>query len=182
MAYYKAQGRLDMKPQVGDQFFLSDGMGSTGHTGLVVGVSDTMVDTIEGNQEVCNGVEGVVKKKRYIYEIAGFGHPMYNDGYGTDDYIGKKPEEEKPIEPQPDKPEETKVEFNPPVLKSGDEGNSVKKLQHLLIDSDISCGLSGADADFGSGTLNAVKIAQAKAKLPITGIADEAIWAWLINN
>ena len=182
MAYYKAQGRLDMKPQVGDQFFLSDGMGSTGHTGLVVGVSDTMIDTIEGNQEVRNGVDGVVKKKRYIYEIAGFGHPMYNDGYGTDDYIGKKPEEERPSEPQPDQPKETKVELNPPMLKSGDEGNSVKKLQHLLIDSGISCGLSGADADFGSGTLNAVKIAQAKAKLPITGIANEAIWAWLINN
>lgn len=182
MAYYKAQGRLDMKPQVGDQFFLSDGMGSTGHTGLVVGVSDTMVDTIEGNQEVRNGVDGVVKKKRYIYEIAGFGHPMYNDGYGTDDYIGKKPEEEKPSEPQPDKPEETKVEFNPPVLKKGDKGIEVKKLQHLLIDSGISVGSSGADADFGAGTLNAVKIAQAKAKLPVTGIADKAIWAWLINN
>lgn len=181
MAYYKAQNRLDMKPQVGDQFFLSDGMGSTGHTGLVVGVSDTMIDTIEGNQEIRNGVDGVVKKKRYIYEIAGFGHPMYNDGYETDDYIGKKLEEEKPSEPRPDEPKETKVEFNPPVLKRGDKGISVKKLQHLLIDSGISCGSSGADADFGSGTLNAVKIAQAKAKLSATGIADEAVWAWLIK-
>lgn len=174
MAYYKAQNRLDMKPQVGDQFFLSDGMGSTGHTGLVVGVSDTMVETIEGNQEVRNGVDGVVKKWRYINEIAGFGHPMYNDDYGTDDYIGKKLKEEKP-----DEPEEAKVKFNPPVLKRGDKGVSVKKLQHLLIDSGISCGSSGADADFGSGTLNAVKIAQAKAKLSTTGIADEATWAWL---
>lgn len=181
MAYYKAQGRLDMKPQVGDQFFLSDGMGSTGHTGLVIGVSDTMIDTIEGNQEVRNGVDGVVKKKRYIYEIAGFGHPMYNDGYGTDDYIGKKSEEEKPSEPQVGESEETKVEFSPPVLKRGDKGMSVKKLQHLLIDSGISCGSTGADADFGSGTLNAVKLAQAKAKLSATGIADEAVWAWLIN-
>lgn len=176
MAYYKAQGRLDMKPQVGDQFFLSDGMGSTGHTGLVVGVSNTMIDTIEGNQAVRSGVDGVVKKKRLISEIAGFGHPMYNDGYGTDDYIGKKLKEEKP-----DEPEEAKVEFNPPVLKRGDKGASVKKLQHLLIDSGISCGSSGADADFGSGTLNAVKIAQAKAKLSVTGIVDKAIWAWLIK-
>lgn len=176
MAYYKAQGRLDMKPQVGDQFFLSDGMGSTGHTGLVVGVSNTMIDTIEGNQAVRSGVDGVVKKKRLISEIAGFGHPMYNDGYGTDDYIGKKLKEEKP-----DEPEEAKVEFNPPVLKRGDKGASVKKLQHLLIDSGISCGSSGADADFGPGTLNAVKIAQAKAKLSTTGIADEATWAWLIK-
>ncbi len=179
MAYYKAQGRLDMKPQVGDQFFLSDGMGSTGHTGLVVGVSNTMIDTIEGNQEVRNGVDGVVKKRRMISEMAGFGHPMYNDGYGTDDYIGKKPEEEKPDEPKQD---EVEVVFNPPILKNGDKGIAVKKLQHLLIDSGISCGLSGADADFGSGTLNAIKIAQAKAKLPVTGIADQATWAWLINN
>ena len=177
MAYYKAQNRLDMKPQIGDQFFLSDGMGSTGHTGLVVGVSDTMIDTIEGNQEVRNGVDGVVKKKRYISEIAGFGHPMYNDGYGTDDYIGKKPEE-----PKPENPDETEVVFNPPELKKGDKGMAVKKLQHLLIDSNISCGSSGADADFGSGTYNAIKIAQAKAKIPATGMADKATWAWLINN
>lgn len=81
-------------------------------------------------------------------------------------------------EAKPDKD----VTFNPPTLRKGDKGVSVKKLQHLLIDSNISCGSSGADADFGSGTYNAIKIAQAKAKIPATGMADKATWAWLINN
>lgn len=90
----------------------------------------------------------------------------------------KKDEEE----PKQDEPKETEVTFNPPMLKKGDKGMAVKKLQHLLVDSGISVGSSGADTDFGNGTLNAVKIAQAKAKLPVTGIADKATWAWLINN
>ncbi len=90
----------------------------------------------------------------------------------------KKDEEE----PKQDEPKETEVIFNPPTLKKGDKGIAVKKLQHLLVDSGISVGSSGADADFGSGTYNAVKIAQAKAKLLVTGITDKATWAWLINN
>nr|DAI00974.1 MAG TPA: PlyB like endolysin [Caudoviricetes sp.] len=85
-------------------------------------------------------------------------------------------------EPKQDEPKEVEVTFNPPTLKKGDKGIAVKKLQHLLADSGISVGSSGADADFGNGTYNAVKIAQAKAKLPVTGIVDKAIWAWLINN
>ncbi len=85
-------------------------------------------------------------------------------------------------EPKQDEPKEAEVIFNPSTLKKGDKGIEVKKLQHLLIDSGISVGSSGADADFGTGTYNAVRIAQAKAKLFVTGVADKAIWAWLINN
>ena len=192
LAYYKAQGRLDMIPQVGDQFFLSDGMGSTGHTGLVVGVSNTMVDTIEGNQWVREGVEGVVKKKRLISEMAGFGHPMYNDGYGTDDYIGKKtepdlptptPDPEEPIpEPTPDEPTENTPKFAPPTLKRGDKGKNVKKLQALLKYNGFSIGWAGIDGSFGSATEKAIKKVQAKLGRKQDGIADQYIWAYLISE
>lgn len=85
-------------------------------------------------------------------------------------------------EPKQDEPKEVEATFNPPTLKKGDKGIAVKKLQHLLVDSGISVGSSGTDADFGNGTYNAVKIAQVKAKLPTTGIADKYVWAWLINS
>ena len=182
MAYYREQGRLDMVPQVGDQFFLSDGMGSTGHTGLVVGIFNTMVDTIEGNQQISNGVEGVVKKRRMLSEIAGFGHPKYNDGYGTPDYIGKKEEPVPDPEPTPDEPEEEETLFNPPALKSGDRGKQVKKLQALLVYSGYSIGSTGIDSDFGGSTKNAVKKVQAKLGIEQTGIATKEVWAELINN
>ena len=195
MNYYKKAGRLDKVPQVGDQFFLSDGNGSTGHTGLVVGVNGSLVETIEGNQELRDGVEGVVKKKRTIAEIEGFGHPMYNDGWGTDAYIGKKSdsEAEKTAEEKvEEKTEETKTEveetvvseaaFNPPVLKNGDDGTAVKKLQALLLYSGYSVGSTGIDGDFGSATESAVKKVQSKLGRTQDGKADAWVWAELIRK
>ena len=204
MAYYKAKGRLDMNPQVGDQFFLSDGLGSTGHTGLVVGVnSDGSVITVEGNQAVRDGVEGVVKKGRALWDIAGFGHPMYNDGWGTADYIGNKKEEvkeevkeETKEETKTEVKEETKTEtteetkeevkqeaavFAPPTLQKGDKNTSVKKLQALLKYSGYSIGWTGIDGDFGSTTQKAVKSVQASLNREQTGIADEYVWAALLK-
>lgn len=183
MAYYKAQGRLDLNPQVGDQFFLSDGMGSTGHTGLVVSVANTSVETIEGNQEISNTVDGVVRKRRMIYEIAGFGHPLYNDGYGTDSYIGKKEEEKSDEKEEVSETEEKEeVLFNPPALKKGDKGKSVKKLQALLVYSGYGIGTSGIDSDFGSSTEAAVKKIQTKLGVAQTGIATQEVWAELIKK
>lgn len=189
-AYYKAQNRFDLMPQVGDQFFISDGADSTGHTGLVLEVHDDYIVSIEGNQAIKNGVDGVVKKRRYKGEFYGFGHPAYNDGYGTDDYIGDKaevvepaPEEPKPIQPEKkDEPiVEEKATFTPPTLKFGDTGIEVKKFQHLLVYCGIPIGNSGVDGKFGYYVSDAVKLVQSKIKRPINGIADEYVWAWLIN-
>ena len=40
------------------------------------------------------------------------------------------------------------------------------------------------DGDFGENTAKAVKLLQEKIKLPVTGVADENVWAALIakNN
>lgn len=81
--YYKAQGRFDKAPQVGDQIFFYDSAGVIGHTGLVYAVNSTTVYTVEGNTSGASGVVanggGVCKKSysRGYGRIAGYGHPKY---------------------------------------------------------------------------------------------------------
>ena len=81
--YYKAQGRFDKTPQVGDQIFFYDASGVIGHTGLVYAVNSTTVYTVEGNTSGASGVVanggGVCKKSysRSYSRIAGYGHPLY---------------------------------------------------------------------------------------------------------
>ena len=81
--YYKAQGRFDKTPQVGDQIFFYDSAGVIGHTGLVYAVNSTTVYTVEGNTSGASGVVanggGVCRKfySRSYGRIAGYGHPKY---------------------------------------------------------------------------------------------------------
>lgn len=88
------------------------------------------------------------------------------------------------VKPTPESTPEPIVDaaFHPPTLKKGSKGASVKKLQHLLIDSGISVGIWGADGDFGDGTVKAVKVAQQKAGKTANGIVDKYVWAYLINQ
>lgn len=46
--------------------------------------------------------------------------------------------------------------YYPTILKVGDYGEAVKKMQELLIAQGYSCGVDGADGDFGPNTLSAV--------------------------
>lgn len=84
--YYKAQGRFDKTPQVGDQIFFYDSAGVIGHTGLVYAVNSTTVYTVEGNTSGASGVVanggGVCRKSysRSYGRIAGYGHPKYPAG------------------------------------------------------------------------------------------------------
>ena len=81
--YYKAQGRYDKTPKVGDQIFFLDSAGVINHTGLVYAVDSTTVYTVEGNTSGASGVVanggGVCKKSysRSYGRIAGYGHPLY---------------------------------------------------------------------------------------------------------
>lgn len=79
LKYYKAAGRFDKAPKVGDQIFfkynLNDTSYTADHTGIVVRVTDKLVETIEGN----SGNE--VKRKAYQRTdktIIGYGHPRYD--------------------------------------------------------------------------------------------------------
>lgn len=84
--YYEAKGQFHKSnPKPGDQIFFTDDGGKTMyHTGLVVGVSNNRVYTIEGNTSSAAGVVpngGCVRDKSYplgASYIGGYGRPYYS--------------------------------------------------------------------------------------------------------
>lgn len=91
---YAKHGALDKKPEVGAQIFFTRNGAVSGcyHTGLVIAVASDgkTVTTIEGNTSAtgttieANG-GAVAKKVRNVNAYTLFGHPAYNDGYGSSD-------------------------------------------------------------------------------------------------
>lgn len=67
------------------------------------------------------------------------------------------------------------------TLKKGARGKAVKALQTLLIGYGFSCGKTGADGDFGSSTLNAVKSFQKNRKLTVDGVVGSDTWNHLLG-
>lgn len=171
LKYYKAAGRFDKTPKVGDQIFfkynLNDTSYTADHTGIVVRVTDSLVETIEGN----SGNE--VKRKAYQRTdktIIGYGHPRYD------------------AEPKKTVIKEVKtVNIEMPVLRKGSSGNAVKTLQRLLrqleyVNSDDKTYIT-VDGKFGSNTEAAVKRYQKNcgAKNP-DGIVGKWTWNKLLNG
>ena len=172
LKYYKAAGRFDKTPKVGDQIFfkynLNDTSYTADHTGIVVRVTDKLVETIEGN----SGNE--VKRKAYQRNdktIVGYGHPRYDAETAT-----KAPAKE-----------ETKtVKIAMPVLKKGSTGAAVKTLQRLLrqlqyVNTDGKT-LLIVDGSFGSNTEAAVKRYQQKHLNGVDGIVGVKTWNKLLNG
>ena len=163
MKYYKAAGRFDGNPKVGDQIFFkySNDDSTADHTGIVVRVTDSLVETIEGN----SGSE--VKRKAYQRTdktIIGYGHPRY------DAELKKTVTKEVKT-----------VNIEMPILRKGSSGNAVKTLQRLLrqlqyVNTDGKT-LLIVDGNFGSNTEAAVKRYQKNrgARNP-DGIVGE--WTW----
>jgi peptidoglycan hydrolase-like protein with peptidoglycan-binding domain len=85
MGYYKNDGKFYTEPQIGDQiFFYTADKKGIAHTGIVVGLENGRVQTIEGNtrpdSEVVNN-GGMVCEKDYsktYARIAGYGRPDYS--------------------------------------------------------------------------------------------------------
>lgn len=73
--YYKKAGAFYSAPEVGDQIFFNASSGSGyGHTGTVVAVTDTTVETIEGN------ASDAVNRRTYKKtsgKIGGYGRPNW---------------------------------------------------------------------------------------------------------
>ena len=170
MKYYKAAGRFDKTPKVGDQIFfkynLNDTSYTADHTGIVVRVTDKLVETIEGN----SGNE--VKRKAYQRNdktIIGYGHPRYD------------------AEPKKTVTKEVKtVNIAMPVLKKGSTGEAVKALQRLLRQLQY-VNLDGktlliVDGNFGSNTEAAVKRYQQKHLNGVDGIVGIKTWNKLLNG
>lgn len=71
------------------------------------------------------------------------------------------------------------VEPGKPTLRMGDKGEDVKKAQELLLKHGYDLGRWGADGDFGSATLAAVKKFQEGHGLNPDGVIGEKTWTKL---
>ena len=172
LKYYKQAGRFDKTPKVGDQIFfkynLNDTSYTADHTGIVVRVTDKLVETIEGN----SGNE--VKRKAYQRTdktIIGYGHPRYDA-----ETVTKAPAKE----------EVKTVKIEMPVLKKGSKGRAVLTLQRLLralryVNTDGKA-LIAADGSFGNNTEAAVKRYQKNAAIGVDGIVGIKTWNKLLNG
>ena len=167
--YYRAHNAFYRQPQVGDQVFFGD-YGNEGHTGIVVAVNGNVITTVEGNTSGGYGVDangdGVYIKRYNISTqyIPGFGRPNWDV---VSSNVGK---------------EEVTDAVSYPTIKLGSKGSDVKKAQQLLIAKGYSCGVAGADGDFGAATYNAVKKFQADNGLEVDGIVGANTWAALLKT
>ena len=70
-----------------------------------------------------------------------------------------------------------------PMLQMGDVGGAVLSMQTLLIHKwAISCGVDGADGDFGPNTDTALRRFQNRVRLAADGICGPASWQALIGG
>lgn len=175
--YYRQAGRFhERKPEPGDQIFFTYRSGEVSHTGIVEAVSGGTVTTIEGNTS-----DGVGRRSYAIGSpaIYGYGRPVWSLAEDAEDPAAAPAPDPDPDEggadPQPATPAASYT-VTLPVLRKGDTGAAVERLQTLLIGRGYYCGgrfLSGReypDGDFGPATEVAVLDVQAAAGIEADGI------------
>jgi hypothetical protein len=158
--FYSANEAFYNTPQVGDQIFFYY-EGGINHTGIVTSVSGGLVHTVEGN------TSDTVARRVYSTGsavIAGYGRPDWTA------VITDEPKEK-----------ETPVITGLPMLRRGDKGEVVRAAQFLLNGRKCSCGIWGADGDFGPSTEAAVLAFQRRNGLEADGIIGPATWAVLLG-
>lgn len=174
LKYYKAAGRFDKNPKVGDQIFFKyhpeDTSYTADHTGIVVRVTDSLIETIEGNSG------NQVKRKAYSRNnkyIIGYGHPRYDP---------EPTKEDKPVTTSATKT----CTVTLPVLRKGDKSATVKTLQRLLRQLQYTNKdgktLIVVDGSYGGNTEAAVKRFQQKHSLSVDGICGVKTWNKLLKG
>ena len=170
--------------QATDIIFFKDSNGTIYHTGIIYKVTSSMIYTIEGNTSSAVGVVangGAVAKKQYYKTDSRIliGRPHW--GNNTSATSGSVTQGQ-----QGSVTQVQQVGGNCNVvlstLRIGAKGAQVKALQILLIGYGYSCGYYGADGDFGSGTLAAVKKFQQAKKLEVDGIVGTNTWNKLLKG
>lgn len=172
---YAKHGALDKKPEVGAQIFFTRNGQASGcyHTGLVIAVSadGKTVTTIEGNTSAtgttieANG--GCVDKKvRNVNAYTLFGHPSYNDGYGTKAYNTKVEEVVKVSKTRYTVKAKNGQTYTLCDVSYGDKGETVRFLQQLLTANRFPC---TADGICGDKTLKALAEYQASKRRTTCG-------------
>ena len=125
---------------------VGDNKGISDHVGIVVSVLGNNIKVIEGNKNNSVSYRTIAVNAKYIR------------GFGCPSFASKTTEENVQL-----KESVCSVELK--NLKQGGKGNSVKALQLLLVGNNCFCGSSGADGDFGSATLSAVKKISSQKRL-----------------
>lgn len=172
MNYYKKVGRFDKTPKVGDQIFFkySNDDSLADHTGIVVKVTSSQIETIEGNSG--NKVSRRTYNRNYN-GILGYGHPRFDP--------------EPKVETKPAATSTSKTcKVTLPVLSRGSTGTSVKRVQLILRALDY-VGLDGkllvVDGNFGPGTEAAVKRYQKKrGSTTCDGVVGAWTWSKLLKG
>lgn len=142
----------------GDIIFLNfKGKSGAAHVGICESFDGKYLTTIEGNTGRLSDDSGgqVMRRRRPIKYVVGAYRPAYEEGEGFD--------------------------VNMPTLGRGSRGAEVKTAQALLIKKfGISCGIYGADGEFGSATEKAVKTFQQEQGIPVDGIIGADTWEKLL--
>lgn len=162
--FYSAHEAFYQTPQIGDQvfFYYDDGIN---HTGIVTQVGMGAITTVEGNSS------DMVARRTYAMNsthIAGYGRPNWSAVIA---------ESEKPSNDAPKSPPITGL----PELQRGDKGEVVRAAQFLLNGRDFSCGIWGADGDFGNMTEAAVLAFQRRNGLEADGVIGRVTWSYLLG-
>ena len=161
-SWAQAHGQWAQEPFKAGDVLLYDWDGDliADHTGICLGTSNGRVDAVEGNV-----ADAVCITHRVPESIMGAYRPAYS-----------APQEA----PAPQQPQE--VEVTLPTVRRGDVSGAVLSVQLLLIHKwAVSCGIDGADADFGPNTESAVKAFQRFKHLEQDGVVGPRTWAALIN-
>ena len=175
--FYSAHDAFFDTPQIGDQaFFYVDN--AINHTGIVVSVVGNAFYTVEGNSS------DTVVRRRYTIggaSVAGFGRP---------DWMALVEDEDDPPATEPEPVTQPSTPVNPatlpcyvklPLLKRGCKGSYVKAVQFLLNGWGASCGVYGADGDFGPATEAAVLAFQRRNGLDPDGVIGNATYSKLMG-
>ena len=164
--YYQAAGRFVRDPQRGAQIFFYDNAGQINHTGIVESISGERITTIEGNSS-----DRVARRSYSMWDgtIAGYGIPIWELAAVQQ------------FNPSPSTPViNVDIDMNivnNMFLRLGDKNEQVAAMQNRLIDLGYDVGPDGADGEFGTDTLAALKQFQYDHNLPECGYFGPATFA-----
>ena len=175
--YFKNKGRWTNHAEVGNVIFFTVG-GGINHTGIVTGVSSLSVTTVEGNSS------DMVQRNTYAIrdsKIAGYGIPLWStvaDNATVPNQSENPTGSEIPVSNSENPNNCTEIL---PVLRKGDVSEVVRAAQSLLNTRGASCGVYGADGDFGNATEAACLAFQRRNGLEADGVIGQQTWAKLLG-
>lgn len=137
------------------------------HVGIVEKTENGKITAIEGNYSDSVKRRTLAVNGKYI---RGFGVPRYDT-----EATAYKPETET------NTADSVTYSVKLPMLQNGSVGASTRALQTLLIGYGYSCGKWGADGEFGSDTLSAVKQYQKDNGCTVDGKVGSQTWGKLLG-